>query len=94
MSHFESRRVIRRDLVNFLEITGKMDHSQHGSRGKRSTLSQLLEHHHEILEILENGENVNVDNIYLDFSKAFDKCDIGILMHKLKALGVTGKLGR
>ena len=42
--------------------------------------------------MLENGENV--DNIYLDFSKAFDKCDIGIMMHKLKSLGVTGKLGR
>ena len=41
--------------------------------------------------MLENGENV--DSIYLDFSKAFDKCDLGILMHKLKALGIKGKLG-
>ena len=41
--------------------------------------------------MLERGENV--DSIYLDFSKAFDKCDTGIMMHKLKALGVTGSLG-
>ena len=41
--------------------------------------------------MLENGENV--DSIYLDFSKAFDKCDLGIMMHKLKALGIKGKLG-
>ena len=37
---------------------------------------------------------MNVDSIYLDFAKAFDKCDIGILMHKLKKLGIKGKLGR
>ena len=42
--------------------------------------------------MLENGENC--DSIYLDFAKDFDKCDIGILMHKLKSLGVTGKLAR
>ena len=85
-------RTIREKLVNYLEYINKMDGCQHGSRRGRSTLSQLLEHHHEIIQMLERGENV--DSIYLDFAKAFDKCDIGILMHKLKALGVTGKLGK
>ena len=55
-------------------------------------MSQLLEQHKEIIDMLVKGENV--DSIYLDFSKAFDKCDIGIMMHKLKALGVKGNLGR
>ena len=31
--------------------------------------------------------------VYLDFAKAFDKVDHGILLHKLKDLGITGKLG-
>ena len=34
-----------------------------------------------------------VDMIYLDFSKAFDKVDDGILLHKLRDLGITGRLG-
>ena len=29
---------------------------------------------------------------YLNFSKAFDKVDHGILLHKLKGLGITGYL--
>ena len=35
----------------------------------------------------------SVDMVYLDFLKAFDKVDHGILLHKLKALGITGNLG-
>ena len=61
-------RVLRKSLVGFLEWQGKMDPNQHGSRSKRSCLSQLLEHQEEILRILETGENVDV--IYLDFLKA------------------------
>ena len=32
--------------------------------------------------------------IYLDFAKAFDKVNHGALLHKLKKLGITGKLGK
>ena len=34
-----------------------------------------------------------VDMIYLNFSMAFDKVDHGILLHKLKDVGITGKCG-
>ena len=37
--------------------------------------------------------STTVDMIYLDFSKAFDKVDHGIVLHKLKDLGITGNLG-
>ena len=30
--------------------------------------------------------------LYIDFAKAFDKLDHGILLHKNKALGICGKL--
>ena len=31
----------------------------------------------------------SVDMVYLDFSKAFDKVDHGIVLHKLRALGIS-----
>ena len=31
--------------------------------------------------------------IYLDFAKAFDKVDHGVLLHKMRALGISGRLG-
>ena len=35
-----------------------------------------------------------MDMIYLDFAKAFDKVDHGVLLHKLKKLGINGNLGK
>ena len=59
-----------------------MNPKQHGFRSGRSCLSQLLEHHNKILEELEKSNNVDV--IGLDFVKAFDEVDHGILLNKLK----------
>ena len=40
--------------------------------------------------MLEQGQNVDV--IYLDFAKAFDKVDHQIVLQKLELLGIGGKL--
>ena len=69
-----------------------MDPDQHGSRQKRSCLSQLLEHQDEILKMLEEGTNVDV--VYTDFEKAYEKVDHEKLQDKMKnQFGITGKLG-
>ncbi|KAK8722780.1 hypothetical protein OTU49_012036 [Cherax quadricarinatus] len=65
---------------------------QHGFRAGRSCLSQLLDHYDMALDALE--ENQNADVIYTDFAKAFDKCDHGVIAHKIRAKGITGKVGR
>ena len=85
-------KVIRAKLVEYMERFELFNPGQHGFRFGRSCLSQLLAHYDHILELLEKGYNVDV--IYLDFAKAFDKVDFGVTLQKLKHLGITGKLGR
>ena len=46
----------------------------------------------DVMQLLSSGNNT-VDMVYLDFAKAFDKVDHGVLLHKIKMLGITGKLG-
>ena len=35
-----------------------------------------------------------MDCVYLDFSKAFDKVETGVLLHKLRDARITGKTGK
>ncbi len=84
--------LIRGPLVDHLESQGHLDSAQHGARAGCSTLSQLLIQHDAILQMLEDGGNCDV--IYLDFSKAFDKVDHGLLLLKLRRMGVVASLGR
>ena len=84
-------RVLRRALVSHIDTLGLLPAGQHGSRSMRSTLTQLLTHWDSILEGLESGDGV--DYVYLDFSKAFDKVETGVLLHKLRDGKVLGKVG-
>ena len=83
-------RVLRPAMVEHLEAVGALDDSQHGARAGRSTLSQLLVQYQAVLQHLEDGENCEV--VYLDFAKAFDKVDLGILLRKLHMWGIQGSL--
>ena len=84
-------RVIRQALVSHLESHGLLPSGQHGFRAMRSTLTQLLSYWDVLLDKLEEGGGV--DAIYLDFSKAFDKVEHGVLLHKLREKGITGRVG-
>ena len=33
------------------------------------------------------------DAVYLDFAKAFDKCDHGVILHKMRSFGIGGLVG-
>ena len=65
--------MVRNKLVSHLEDTDLFNKNQHGFRQGRSCLSKLLAHYNKVLALLEQG--LNVDTVYLDFSKAFDKVD-------------------
>ena len=68
-----------------------LNNTQHGFRSGRSCISTLLDVFDDLMHMLSS--DTTVDMIYLDFSKAFDKVYHGVLLHKLKDLGITCKLG-
>ena len=85
-------KVLRKKIVEYLDANNLFNSTQHGFRAGRSCLSQLLAHYDKILTLLDQGFNVDV--VYLDFAKAFDKLDFNITLAKLKSLGIDGKIGR
>ena len=85
-------KVMRKYIVKFMDRHNLFNPSQHGFRSGRSCLSQLISHYEHILQLIEEGFDVDV--IYLDFAKAFDKVDFDIILKKLRSIGVKHKLGR
>lgn len=61
---------------------------QHGFTKGRSTITNLLTYEETLLEALESGYQVDV--IYTDFSKAFDRVDHSIMLKKLERMGFHG----
>ncbi|XP_076057215.1 uncharacterized protein LOC143034751 [Oratosquilla oratoria] len=84
-------KCVRDKLFTHLEVKNLIKENQHGFRKDRSCLSNLLAHYDWLLRNLSEGKNVDV--VFLDFAKAFDKVDHGALLHKAKDLGISGKLG-
>ena len=83
-------RIIKKEIVNYLESNNLIGNFQHGFRKNRSCLTQLVSHYTKVFDLVNSGYNVDV--VYLDFARAFDKVDHMILLKKAKALNITGKL--
>jgi hypothetical protein len=87
-----AERVIRKHLEDYLESHNLITDSQHGFRRHRSCLSELLCQHDTAISAMEIGANLDV--VYVDYKKAFDRVDHGVVLRCLRYLGVTGRLGQ
>ena len=82
--------MIRENMVTFLSENKLFNHSQHGFMKGRSCLSAILSVYNELIINLLNNQSSCMIN--LNFAKAFDKVDHGVLLNKLKKLGITGHM--
>ena len=63
-------------------VSSQLHHLLFGFLRGKSTATQLLHILNEINQALENREQI--DSVYLDFAKAFDKVDHILLVSKLR----------
>ena len=70
-------RIIRKQVFSFLDRKGCLNCTQPGFRPGHFCLSALLDVFDNIMHMFDS--NSSVDMVYLDFLKAFDKVDHGII---------------
>ena len=85
-------RIIRDELLGHLIENRLINKAQHGFVPSKSCLSNLLETLDFITSSLVDGNSV--DEILLDFAKAFDLVPHHKLVHKIKGYGVTDEMAR
>ena len=84
--------IVTSQMTRYLEGKELLCKRQHGFRKYRSCESQLTELMCDISQKLDEGKEV--DAIFLDFSKAFDKVDHMKLLYKLDRIGVSRQVRR
>ena len=83
-------KIIKKHLVKHLLGQEILSDDQHGFLPQRSCLSNLLETLNDITEMVDNGNCV--DEVFLDFQKAFDKVPHQRLLYKAEKLGLSGNV--
>jgi hypothetical protein len=74
----------------FNQVKNRISNNQHGFFKGRSTSTNLLEFVNFSLGAMDRCNFV--ETLYTDFSKAFDRVDISLLLFKLKRMGLTTSL--
>ena len=83
-------RLVKNAIVEHMTTNNLFSEAQHGFLKGKSCVTQLLEYLEDITEAMNNGNDVDV--IYLDFCKAFDKIPHRRLIKKLEKYGIKGKV--
>lgn len=87
-------KVFERVIYNqvYAAVKNSFHGSQHGFLRGRSTASNLILLNDYITEAMDAGNQVDV--VYTDYSKAFDRIHHKTLLHKLFRIGIRGNLYR
>ena len=83
--------IIVDNMVDHLEVNNLILDSQHGFRGGRSCLTNLLDFFHNMFSLYDKSRAIDI--LYLDFQKAFDKVPHKRLMAKVRGLGFVDEVG-
>ena len=83
-------RIVKKHVLNHLISNELLSSEQHGFMPKRSCMTNLLSTINEITEMYDRGDPI--DEIFLDFQKAFDKVPHQRLLYKVEKMGITGKV--
>nr|VZI25394.1 unnamed protein product [Spirometra erinaceieuropaei] len=83
-------KIIKRELMRFLEQHNLLSDAQHGFRSGRSCVTNLLNCLERWTRSVDEGSALHV--VYIDFKKVFDSVPHQRLLHKLSRTGVRGNL--
>ena len=83
-------QIDRNAIVDHTTTNNLVTNTQHGFIAGNSCVTQLLEFMENIAEAIDDGKEVDV--IYLDFCKAFDKVPYRRLLKKMQQYGIKGKV--
>lgn len=78
--------VIAKFIRDFLVEHKVLSDYQHGFRQGMSTVTQLVSTLHDLFSVLDTCGQVDV--LFMDFCKAFDKVPHGKLLYKLERIGL------
>jgi hypothetical protein len=79
-------------IIFFFSVKSSIMSAQHGFFKGRSTVTNLIEFTSYVLNCMENG--IQVDAIYTNFSKAFDRVSHRLLLRRLAKKGQLSCLDR
>ena len=83
-------KIVRRNIMDHLNEHDLLSKHQHGFCEGKSCLTNLLEALDDITSMIDDG--IPVDEVFLDFKKAFDKVSHERLLFKVHQMGIEGRL--
>ena len=87
-------KIISNSVFKYLEDNNLLNGNQSGFRSGDSCVHELLSITYKIYKDFYANPCLEVRGVFMDLSKAFDKFCHDDLMHKVKRLGIYGKILR